>query len=119
MTTFYNKLGIALAYISDDNEYIYLYSGTPVAWLSDENIYAYSGRYLGWMLNGIIYDRSGNPAFFTENSTGGPVKPIRAPRPLRGVRGIRPIRGVRETRPPRPTRSLNWSQFSDEKYFNQ
>ncbi|HKC69286.1 MAG TPA: hypothetical protein VKG26_13705 [Bacteroidia bacterium] len=119
MTTFYNKLGVALAYISDDNQYIYLYNGTPVAWLSDENIYAYSGRYLGWIVNGVAYDRNGNAAFFTENSSGGPVKPPRAPRPPRGPRGPRPPRGAREPRPPRPARSLSWSHLSNEKYFTQ
>ena len=117
MATFYNRQGQAIAYINDDSEYIYLYNGTPVAWLSGENIYAYSGRYLGWIYNGWIYDRNGNPAFFTENSVGGPTRPARNARPSRGARAARPARGAREARPARPARSLNWSQLSNDGYF--
>ncbi len=72
METLYNSNGIAVAYIDDDEESVYLYSGTPVGWLSDDSVYAYYGRYLGWLQNGWFYDRQGQLAFFTDNSTGGP-----------------------------------------------
>ena len=119
MQTLYNVDGAAVAYIDDDGSSIYLYSGSPVGWMSDEYVYAYSGRYLGWMQNGWMYDRSGHPAFFTEGSSGGPVRPVRQVRPVRGVRAVRPVRGVREVRPVRPVRSLNWSALSGEDYFDQ
>ena len=119
MLTFYNSNGNAIAYISDDNQSIYLYNGTPVAWLSGENIYAYNGKYLGWIQDGWVFDRNGTRAFFTENASGGPIKPVKAVRPVKGVRDVRPVRSVRETRPARPVRSLNWSQLSNNDYFNQ
>ena len=119
METLYNSNGQAVAYIDDDGEYIYLYSGQPVAWLSDESVYAYSGRYLGWVQNGWFYDRDGRPAFFTENASGGPAKPARAARPAKGARAARPARGAREARPAKPARSLSWSELSNEDYFGQ
>jgi len=51
------------------------------------------------MQDGWIFDRNGYRSFFTENASGGPVKPVKAVRPVRGVRGVRPVRSVRETRP--------------------
>ena len=119
MDTLYNSSGQATAYIDDNGESIYLYSGTPVAWISGDSVYAYSGRYLGWIANGWFYDRNGRPAFFTENSSGGPARPARAARPARSARGARPARGAREARPARPPHSLSWSELSNEGYFEQ
>lgn len=119
MLTFYNSQGGAIAYLDDDNVSIYLYNGTPVAWLSGEDVYSYPGRYLGWMQEGWVFDRNGARAFFTDNANGGPVKPVRQVRPVRGVRDVRPVRGVREVRPVKPVKSLNWSRLSVAAYFNQ
>lgn len=118
MQTLYNRNGRAVAYITD-NGYVYLYSGKPGAWLSDDSIYAYSGSYLGWFQNGWFWDRRGCPAFFTTNASSGPMRPARQARPARGARGARPARGAREPRPPRPARTSAWSDFSDESFFKQ
>ena len=117
--TFYNSEGRAVAYLDDDTESIYLYDGTPVAWLSDDSIYSYSGRYLGWFQNGWVWDLCGDCVFFTDTATGGPVRPVTQVRPVRGVRAVRPVRGVREVRPVRPVRSAAWSNLSDESFFEQ
>lgn len=45
MLTFCNSKENTIAYISDDNQSIYLYIGKLVAWLIEDNISAYSGRY--------------------------------------------------------------------------
>ncbi|WP_421778299.1 4-fold beta flower protein [Ferruginivarius sediminum] len=119
MNTLYNSFGKAVAYIDDDQESVFLYSGKPVAWLSGHDVFSYSGRYVGWCQDGWFYDRSGKPAFFTDNARGGPAKPARAARPARGARGARPARGAREARPARPARSLSWSPVSNEQYFSQ
>ena len=68
MITLYNREGRAVAYVADDNKSVYLYRGTPVAWISGDSVYAYSGHYLGWIQNGWFYDRSGQPAFFTNEA---------------------------------------------------
>lgn len=45
--TFYNQSGQSIAWVADDNQSIYLFNGTPVAWLSEDSIYSYSGRVRG------------------------------------------------------------------------
>jgi len=119
MLTFYDQSGSAIAYLHADGESIYLYQGTPVAYLVDESIYAYSGTHLGWFQDGWIFDGSGGRVFFTENASGGPIRPIRKIRPIRGIRGIRPIKGVRAVRPVRPIRSLSWSALTGISFFDQ
>jgi hypothetical protein len=118
MNTFYNSEGRAVAYLDDDGQSIYLYDGTPVAWLSKNNVYAYSGKFLGWFENGWFIDLSGDHVFFAEGASGGPVKPIKQVRPIRGVREVRPVRGVCEVRPVKPVKSLDWSPNSDESFFD-
>ena len=119
IVTLYNSDGEATAYIDDDGESIYLYSGEPVAWLSNDRVYSYEGRYLGWIQQGWVFDRSGNRSFFTSSASGGPVKPVRQVRPVRGVRMVRPVRGVREVAPVRPVRSMFWSTLESVEFFEQ
>ena len=118
MRTLYDHRGRPVAYVDRDDTSIYLYGGDPVAWLSRDSVYAYSGRYLGWTQNGWFYDRTGKPAFFTPEATGGPAKPAKQAKPARGGRGARPSRGGRESRPARPARSTTWSDLSGEAYFD-
>lgn len=119
METLYNRSGQAFAYLWEDNEHIYTYSGEPIAFVRENFVYGYNGRYLGWIQNGWYYDRNGQPTFFTEHASGGPVKPARSARPARGARYARPAKAAREARPARPARSLNWSLLSDISYFKQ
>jgi hypothetical protein len=118
MLTLYDSRGAAVAYIDDDGYSIYLYSGRPVAWLSNDALYAYIGRYLGWVQNGWVYDRNGQAVFFTDEAAGGPARPARQARPARGARGTRPARGAREARPVRPVRTLSWSNSSGPQFFS-
>jgi hypothetical protein len=119
MLAFYDQTGAAIAYLEGDGASIYLFSGRPVAWISDGGVFAYSGRFLGWFQDGWLWDLSGAAAFFTENASGGgPVRPVCGVRPVRGVRQVRPVRGVRQVRPVRPVRQLNWSNLSGAKFFD-
>lgn len=119
MSTFYDSGGSAIAYISEDSDGIYLYSGAPVAYVDDEHLWSYRGRWLGWMQQGLIYDRRGRVAFFADDAQGGPAKPARRARPARSARHARPARSAREARPARPARSASWSDLSGEQYFRQ
>jgi hypothetical protein len=119
MDTLYDQHGAAIAYIDDDETSIYIYDGTPVAWVMDDSVYGHNGRYLGWIQEGWFYDRGGHPAFFTDYARGGPVKPARRARPARGARRARPARSAREARPARPACSLSWSDATGEAYFSQ
>jgi hypothetical protein len=115
---FYNNRGTPLFYLLD-GEHFYHVDGTPIGYLYD-NLYviSYSGDYLGWIHNGWIIDYSdGGHAFYTEFSSGGPVKPVRQVRPVRSVRAIRPVKSVRSVRPVKPVRSLSWSNQSFDAFF--
>ncbi|WP_369122660.1 MULTISPECIES: 4-fold beta flower protein [unclassified Pseudomonas] len=117
--TFYDRQGRAVAWFDDeqDNPAIYLYSGRPVAWISDESIYAYSGAHLGWFVDGWIRDSHGHAVLFTPDCSGGPARPARHARPARGARQARPARGARHARPARPARTTSWSPLSGDAFF--
>jgi len=68
--TLFDKNGNAVAYITDDyHESIYLWDGSPVAYLHDEqHVYGINGRHLGWLINEIIFDRQGERIAFTSNT---------------------------------------------------
>lgn len=117
--TFYDHTGTAIAYLDDDEESIYLYDGTPVAWLSVDSVYAYSGKHLGWFIDGWIHDHRGDCVFFTKIASSGPIKPVKGIQPVQGIRRIRPVRGIREIKPVKPVRSLNWSSLSGKNFFYQ
>ncbi len=119
MDTLYDSRGSATAYVDDDGTSIYLYNGSAVGWIDQVDVYAYTGRYLGWLQDGWFFDRSGNRAFFTDATKGGPVKPARSARPARGDRDARRVRGTRETKASRPACALSWANSSGTEYFNQ
>lgn len=114
--TFYDCTGAAVAY-SDDGEAIYLYTGEPVAYLNSDSVFAYSGRHLGFFEDGWVRDHHGMCVFFSENSQGGPVRPVRGVTPVRSARGVLPVRGVRQVPPVRAVRELGWSPLSGRRYW--
>lgn len=112
--TFYNTQGRAIAYLYEE-EYVYLYSGKPVAYAYGESLYSYSGKHLGtFTKDGWIRDNQGKCVFFTAEATGGPVKPVKSVKP---VKGVRPVKSVRSVRPARPVKSLSWSQLSSDSFL--
>jgi hypothetical protein len=119
MDTLYDSGGHAIAYVDNDGTSIYLYDGSAVGWIDQVDVYAYSGRYLGWMQDGWFFDRSGNRAFFTDATSGGPAKPARASRPPCGDRAERRARGARQSKPARPACALSWAPSSGAAYFSQ
>ncbi|MFA6469467.1 MAG: 4-fold beta flower protein [Bacteroidota bacterium] len=115
----YNQYGRAIAYVDTDGESVYLYSGKPVAWMSDGSFYAYRGKYFGWMQDGWVMDRSGDCVFFSDITRDGPEKPPRQARPKRTARSARPAKKTKEVTPERPMRSSQWSLLSSEAFFYQ
>lgn len=68
--TLYNKKGLPIAYIADDEgRSIYLWSGHAVAYISRENVYGWNGNHLGWFVGGIIYDLKGLRVGFIQNKS--------------------------------------------------
>lgn len=115
---FYDSKGKPVSY-TEDCEHIYLFSGEPVAYFNNESIYSFSGRHLGRYKNGWIRDNNGQCVFFTENATGGPLKPMKMMKPLKSLKQMKPLKGLKEMRPMKPMDSLWWSELSGEQFFKQ
>lgn len=117
--TLYDLHGNALAYC-EDGEYIYLFSGDPVAYLYNDIVYGYNGRQFGWFENGWIRDLGGNCVFFTEDSYGsGPAKPARCSRPLKYARYARPAKCAKHARIAKAAKNCSWSDLSGIQFFHQ
>ncbi len=115
-STVYDSNGRPVAYTEDD-VHIYLFSGEPVAYLDNGSVYSFSGRHLGRFENGCIRDNNGQCVFFTENATGGPMKPMEMMKPMKSMEQMKPMKGMKEMRPMRPMDSLSWSELSGEHFF--
>ena len=115
--TFYSRQGRATAYYDSSKGIIYLFDGTPVAYFDGDRIYHLRGNFLGWYMDGWVYDRDGYCVFFTENASGGPVKPVKGIAPVRGIQKVAPVKGVKQIAPVRPIKHLSWSRYSDESFF--
>lgn len=115
--TFYNHNGSPIAYC-EDGTHIYLFNGKPVAHINKDSVYNYSGTHLGRLKNGWVLDNNGYRVFFTENATGGPVKPIKQIKPIKSVKQIKPLKGIKQLKPINPISSLSWSTDSSDRFFN-
>ena len=114
--TFYDQAGAPVVY-TEDGEHLYSFSGEPVGYYSGDSVHSFSGKHLGWCDDGWMRDHAGNAALFTEDASGGPIKPIKQIRPIKGIKQIKPIKGVREIVPIRPIKSLGWSSLSGLQFF--
>ena len=115
----YDKYGEPFAY-SEDDVYIYLFNGQPVAYFYNDTVYGFNGHQFGWFVNGWVRDLQGKCVFFTEYTTGpGPVKPVKKVRPIKSVKRVKPVRQVKQVRKARPVSSLNWSELSGAQFFEQ
>ncbi len=116
--TFYNNTGEAIAYTSDETN-IYLFSGKPVGYITNDAVYAFSGSHLGWFINGWIIDQDGDCVFFTYDAKGGPMKPMKQIKPVKSVKHIKPMKAMKKRRHPMKRPSTNWSKYSNEDYFDR
>ena len=68
--TLFDKNGDPIAYIADDyNTTIYLWDGSPVAYIYEEEyIYGINGRHLGWWIDQILYTVDGDRIAFTSGT---------------------------------------------------
>lgn len=116
--TFYDSHGNPVAY-TDDVEHIYLFSGKPAAYLSGNNVYGYNGHHFGWIEEGWIIDKRGRCVLYTDNASGGPVKPINKIEPIKGVKKVNPVKSVQQVSTVKPISKLSWSEMSGEEFFAQ
>ncbi|WP_417424703.1 4-fold beta flower protein [Hoeflea sp.] len=115
---FFDRNSKATCY-TPDGEHLYLWTGTPVGYFSDDRVYSFSGKLLGWYTDGWLYDRKNKPALFSSKASGGPTKPVRSVSPVKSVRSVRPIKSVRQVAHVRPAKSASWSEYSSALYFQQ
>lgn len=116
--TFYDITGSLIAYI-EDGKNIYLFSGEPVGYLDNDSIYSFSWKHLGWFIDGWIFDHSGGRVFFSENSIGGPVKPMIKLRPLKHLKQLKPLKSIKQLKPLKPIKQLMWSNISGIDFFDK
>ena len=113
---FYDSSGTPIAY-TVDGEHIYLFSGNPVAYLSEDSVYAYSGKHLGRVEDGWNRDNQGCCVFFTDNAVGGPMQPLKKMKPMRTMKQMKPMKGMKQMKPMRPTKKNAWSSLSGAQFF--
>lgn len=113
---FYDSRGRPYAY-SDDGETLFTFGGAPIAYISDDSIYAFGGSHIGYFNDGMIRDAHGNVLLFTQNASGGPMKPMKQMKPMKGMKQMKPMKGMKQMKPMRPMKSLGWSSYSPEDVF--
>ena len=98
--------GEAVAYIAaNDDMTIYLWDGTPVAYLSGGSIYGFNGKHLGWFTSGIVLDHNGFVVGGQRNAIGIATRAERA----KFAKRAKPAKNARRASPARPARRLSWS----------
>ena len=113
---FYDRYGNPCCY-SDDYVHIYSFGGKALGYIQNERVWNYGGCYLGMFRNNWVLDKYGNNLFFTENATGGPLKPLRKLAPLKSLKELRPLKSLRELPPLPPLQTYNWSNLDMNTFF--
>ncbi|WP_207492509.1 4-fold beta flower protein [Aridibaculum aurantiacum] len=105
--------GEARAYIDYDEEAtIFMWDGTPVAFLekdgSDVCVFGYNGKFLGWYEDGIIYDKKGYAVGARKGATSMITKIER----IKGIQRITPIKPITPITPIQSIFKSSWSSTS-------
>jgi len=103
--------GNATAYISTDNQNtIYLWNGTPVAYIYSQggnyHVYGFNGQHLGWFENGVVRDNDG----FAVGATKNAHPRLTRIEPVKSVKRVIPVASVRRVAPVKPVSSMSWSR---------
>jgi hypothetical protein len=98
----FDQAGKPQAYIALDEEMtIYLWGGTPVAYLKsgDEggyDVYGFNGKHIGWFVSGVIWDHQGDASCATEsrlqNTEYEPYKSYKHYKPYKSYTEYAPYR---------------------------
>ena len=107
----FNPAGKATAFIAEDLT-IYLWSGEPVAYLSEDHdegfhVYGFNGKHLGWFVGGAVYDHTGKVVGAVAEVFRTPVDPV----PFKDYRDYKPFKDYKESAPARPKLRNVWSNI--------
>lgn len=111
----FNKEGKAIAYIDtkDSDRTIYLYSGEPVAFVSETDVYGFNGKHLGWYEKGIVRDHRGEKMGNTKKAATGYTQY----EPYKSYKRQKPYKGYKSYPPYKPYFSASWSDGSLEDFL--
>lgn len=126
--TLYDKEKKAIAYIDyGDENTIYLWDGTPVAYLVSENktvqgneIFGFNGICLGWYYDGVLYGQDGYAVGAEKNVAKGQINMvITYVEQPKGVKYIKPIKHIREISPVQHVYINKWSDTDLTEFLKQ
>ncbi|MDO6681202.1 hypothetical protein Q4551_02780 [Oceanobacter sp. 5_MG-2023] len=110
--TLFAASGDASAYIALNEELtIYLWSGEPVAYLTEDSsggyhVYGFNGKHLGWFVGGVVRDHKGDAACGKKE-----VMQSTKYEPYKSYKQYKPYKAYKEYAPYRPYFSNNFGQL--------
>jgi hypothetical protein len=119
MMYFYDSTGAPVCF-SPDASTLYLWNGTPVAYVQNNVVFAFSGKHLGWYGAGWLFDKKNRPALFTLEASGGPTRPtITQSGPKAAQPKQAPMPHQQQQTAMRGMQSRDWSTLTGAAYFSQ
>jgi len=92
---------------------LYLWSGTPCAYLVSESIYGFNGKHIGWFRDAVVYDHHG----YVVAATSGTFLRVVKIAPLKGLKELQPLRALEEIGPLKPIFTTLWSKTAANAFF--
>lgn len=113
--TIFDSEGNATAYISyHDESTIYLWNGTPVAYLDTENrIYGFNGKHLGWYEDGIVWNLQGERNGFNRKS----LRVFPKFEPFKAFRQFKPFKAFKQFSKFKPFKKMTTSNTSLQQFL--
>ena len=106
--TLFDQKGEPRAYVAEDQT-IYLWDGTPVAYLYESDgtvhLYSFQGNHLGWYEQGVLWDHSGAAVGFRE----GAANIVTYVESAKSTKHVKPAVAPRSVAPDKPILHDSWS----------
>lgn len=114
--TLFDKNTQPIAYINyvDKDSTIYMWDGTPVAYLvNQEDVYHFNGHFLGWYKSGVLYGVDGYAVAAQRDIARGEIITNNTHvESVKGVKHVKPVPHVHSLKPPTPSFKYKWSTIS-------
>ena len=104
----FDQKGEAVAYIDYNKDAtVFLFDGTPAAFLEKNGIVGFNREFLGWYEDGIVYDRNGKVVGCKKEALSMYYKIER----MKSIQRLAPIRPMTPIAPMMPIRSSIWNSM--------